>query len=402
MTKILYVWQAAYPWDVRAEKICQELRVRGCDVTLLARWKPGQAAEEMLEGIRIVRTGHGLPHAASLPIPINPVWRRAIRELVQTWNPDVVIAREILLAEPAARACRRRGIPMIIDMAEHYPATMRTWDKYRDGWIPRLLVFHARVPDLVERRSVSRADGVISVCDEQNDRLHRQFGYPRNRMAVVHNTLESNTFDKVRKGCTVPPRVFAHHGYITSQRGLGNLVRGFALAARQEPEIELVLAGSGDTSKLSEMARDLRVADRIKLTGPYSHAELVDLYSQADVGMLAYPIDDSWSHTLPNKLFDYLACGKPVIVSPIPSFRRVVEDAKAGVVLAGQSPQDIADGILRMCRVDPEPMVQGGQAAARSRYNWESDAQELIEFLARYISIPSMSTTQTVPLAPGT
>lgn len=396
MTKVLYIWQGGFPWDVRAEKICLELIGRGCEVTLMARWVPDQAPEEVYREIRIVRIGHGLPGLLALPVPFNPLWRRMIRKVVDAWRPDLVIAREILLAEPAAAVCRRRGVPMVIDMAEHYPATMRSWDKYRQGLIVRFLVFHARVPDRIERRAVLRADGIITVCDEQNTRLHHQFGYPRDRMAVVHNTLELGTFDGVRKGSSVPPEVFAHHGYITSQRGLDNLVRGFALAAREEPEIQLVLAGSGDISEPARIARDLGVSDRVHLTGPYRHADLIGLYSKADVGVLAYPMDDSWFHTIPNKLFDYLACGKPVIVSPVGPFRRVVEDAQAGLVLAGNSPDEIAEGILRMRRLDPEPMAQGGLEAARMRYHWAHDVRVMVEFLNRYAPISDPRTVVSV------
>ena len=53
---------------------------------------------------------------------------------------------------------------MLIDMAEHYPATMRTWKKYQGNALARFLVFWAKVPDLVERRSVGLADGIITVC----------------------------------------------------------------------------------------------------------------------------------------------------------------------------------------------------------------------------------------------
>ena len=358
--KVLYIWQAGFPWDVRAEKICLELISRGCEVTLLARREPGQDPEGNHNGIRVVRVGHKLHQSLSLPLPFNPVWSQAIRKTVVDWGPDLLIAREIMLAEPAAAACRRSQVPMIIDMAEHYPAAMRTWEKYSKGWISRFLVHRAQAPDLVERRAVNRADGVITVCDEQNDRLHKQFSFPRDRMAVVHNTLDGAAFETVRRGSSSPPSVFGHHGYITSQRGLDNLVRGFGVAAREDRGIRLVIAGSGDTSALATIARDFAVQDRVDLTGPYRHADLMGLYSEIDIGMLAYPVDDSWGHTIPNKLFDYMACGKPVIVSPNRPFRRVVEAANAGLVLANNSPAEIAAAMLRMSRLDPEALTTGG------------------------------------------
>jgi len=318
--------------------------------------------------------------------------------MVVGWEPDLVIAREILLAEPPAAACGVARVPMLIAMADHYPATMRTWDKYRRGLLSRLLVFTARIPDRVEKRAVALADGVITVCDEQCERLNRDFKYPRERMTVVHNTLDSGAFDEVRKGCSQPPKVFAHHGYVTSQRGLDNLVRGFALAARQEPGIELDVAGAGETANLSRIAHDLGVQDRVNVLGPYQHADLIRLYSRADVGMLAYPVDDSWGHTIPNKLFDYLACGKPVIVSPIGPFRRVVETARAGLVLASNSPEDVAAGILRIRHLNIDSMVQGALEAARTQYHWERDAVALVDFLNRYTTIaPGAPTRNTSP-----
>src|SRR5271157_3875970 len=186
-SKVLYIWQAKYPWEIRVEKVCHALRDAGHEVTLLARWKVGQALEENCQGIRVIRVGRRLPAAASLPVPLNPVWAAAIRRTIEDLRPELVLAREIMLVEPAASVCRQRGIPLIIDMAEHYPATMRAFDKYQRG-IMGLLVFKLGVPDRVERRAVSMADGVITVCGEQNDRLHSQFGYLHDRMAVVHNT----------------------------------------------------------------------------------------------------------------------------------------------------------------------------------------------------------------------
>ncbi len=188
---------------------------------------------------------------------------------------------------------------------------------------------------------------------------------------------------------------------MTSMRGMDRLVLGFALAAREEPEIELLLAGTGDVSPLKQIAREQGVEDRVHLTGPYQHLDLVRLYSETDVGMVAYPSSEALEHTIPNKIFDYMAAGKPLIVTPIAPFRRVVEEAGAGVVLDGESPEAIALGILKMRRLDPLPMVQGGLAAARSRYHWERDAEEFAGFLGRYVSMPAHRTTHSAPGIPG-
>jgi glycosyltransferase involved in cell wall biosynthesis len=384
MTRILYIWQAGYPWEIRVEKVCRTLQAFGYGVTVLARWKPGQPSEEECDGVRVVRVGCGLPGPASVPVPFNPVWSSAMQKVIGDWAPDLVIAREIMLAEGAAAICRKRAIPLIIDMAEHYPATMRAFEKYQRG-VMRYLVFHARLPDRVERRAVARADGILTVCAEQNARLHASYGCPLDRMAVVHNTPDWRIFDSVRKGPTVPPRVFAYHGHMTAQRGLDRLIRGFAQATRSHPQIRLDLAGDGDARPgLIDLARRCGVAQQVCFTGKYRFCELSTLYSQTDVGLVAYPADESIDHTIGNKIFDYFACGKPVIVSPAAPLRRVVEETGAGLLLRDSSPEAIAEGLGQAMDIDLRPLADRGLAAARTKYNWEHDKRVVLDFIARY------------------
>ncbi len=401
MRRVLYIYQGIYPWEVRVEKITHALRDAGCEVTLLVRGFKGQAAEEQRQGVRVVRVGAGLPRLASLPVPFNPVWCAAIAREVRQGKPDVVVAREILLAEPAGRVCRRGGLPLVIDMAEHYPASMRAWKKYRRNPLLKFLVFHARVPDRVERRSLRWADGVITVCEEQNQRLHEAFAYPRHRMVVVGNTPELGTFAGVRKGVSDPPRVFAYHGHMTAQRGLPNLLQGFILAARRDPEIRLLLAGGGESyEELVAQARASDVSDRIRLTGPYRFEDLGALYGEADVGLVLQPPDESCDHTIPNKLYDYMACGKPVLVSPARPLRRVVEQTGAGLALDSCEPEVIARGIERLRGMDLHALSANGLRAARERYHWGYDTAVLLGFLQRCagVEVTVQPRPQPVPL----
>jgi glycosyltransferase involved in cell wall biosynthesis len=313
-----------------------------------------------------------------------------IQRTVRCLKPDLVIAREIMLAETASRFCRRQRIPLVIDMAEHYPAAMRTFKKYRENAAYRFLVFQARIPDLVERRSLDWADGVITVCPEQCHRLTSQFNYPPSRMAVVENTPNLNRFPCVRIGPSQPPTVFAYHGAMTPQRGLDNLLRGFAMVTRENPNLRLVLAGHGESYEdLVRLAQNLGIDQQVTFTGKYRFEDLPGFYSETDVGVIPFPLDDSWQHSLPNKLYEYMACGKPVIVTPTRPLQRVVEETKTGIVLKDQSPESIADGFRSIQSMDLQSFSRNGLHASRTRYNWDQDAQVMMEFLDSYVSRPS-------------
>jgi len=261
---------------------------------------------------------------------------------------------------------------------------MRALEKYQWGMM-RYLVFHRQLPDRVERRAVACAAGIITVCEEQSARLHATFGYPLNWIAVVHNTPGKAVFDTVRKGPSTPPRVFAYHGHMTAQRGLDRLIRGFAQVGRRHPAVRLDLAGDGDARpSLVRLAEQCGVREQVRFIGKYRFEELTDLYSQTDVGLVTYPVDESIDHTIGNKIFDYFACGKPVIVSPAVPLRRVVEETGAGLVLRDSTPDAIAEGLGRAMSIDLEPLAERGLAAARAKYNWENDKAVMLDFLARY------------------
>jgi len=386
MARILYVWQAGFPWEIRVEKVCLALLGECHEVTILARGRAGEPREGAHRGLRVVRVGVDLPGPCSAPISANPLWKLAIRREVAAWRPDLVMPREIMLAEAAAKACRRRGIPVVIDMAEHYPATMRAFKKYQRNLVSRFLVSRARIPDRIERHSVGLADGVITVCEEQNRRLHDTYGYAHERMAVVHNTPDLETFAHARTGCSAPPRVFAYHGSMSAQRGLDALIHGFAAVAAADPAVRLDLAGGGEShSDLVRLACEVGVADRVRFTGPYRFHALADLYGEADVGMVTYPTEESVEHTIGNQLFDYMACGKPVIVSPAGPLRRVVEETRAGIVLEGSSAEAIARGMEQMLKADPGPFSENGLAASRARYHWGHDSGVMLGFLKGYL-----------------
>jgi glycosyltransferase involved in cell wall biosynthesis len=384
--RILYVWQGRFPWEVRVEKVCLALAEAGCDVTILARGGAGQRPFARYRRMRIVRVGSGLSSACSAPVSANPIWLRALMREAERRPPDLVIAREIMLAEAAARVCSKHGVPLVIDMAEHYPATMRAFRKYQRNPVARFAVFTARIPDRVERRSVQRADAIVTVCAEQNCRLSRDFDYPGERMTIVHNTPDAATFSGVRIGSSVPPRLFAYHGSMSAQRGLDVVLEAFARLARRHSDVVLELAGGGEAyEELVTHAHRLVPPAPIRFSGSYEYQQLPELYSRADVGLVTYPLDESVQHTIGNKLFDYMACGKPVIVSPARPLRRIIEETGCGVIAEDFSAEAIAKAMEDLLTSDPSTYSDRGFAAFRQKYNWHRDAATMIDFLATLV-----------------
>ncbi len=387
MAKILYVLGVKIPDEVRAEKICRALVRDGHEVTVLSRWFTGALEREVYQGVTILRVGKGMPGWCSNPLSINPFWKKSIFKAALETQAHLIITREMLIAEASANVGRKLGIPTLIDMAENYPGAMRGWKKYQSKFYLRFLVNTLKIPDSIEKRAVLTSNGVIVVCDEQVERLHQCYGMAVENMVLVQNTPELELFEQVDKTCVLPPKVFAHHGYFTLDRGLEALTKGFIEVAVEFPDIELLLAGIGETYEdVRTIAASTASKARITFPGEFKLTSRAELYAQVDVGVMPYNADENFNFTIPNKLFDYMACGKPVIVSTAIPMKRVVEETGAGIVADCSTPEKIADAIRRMRNSDVQKMSENGRKAAEKKYNWAVDSERLCKFVRKFIA----------------
>ncbi len=378
--RVLYVYQGTYPWEVRVKKFCEALESQGYEVTVLSRWAPGLAEFERYGRTAIVRVGANQAAWKSLPFSFNPLWRNAIRKQVQALSPQLVIAREMLIAEACADAARGQ-CPVIMDMAEHYPAAMRSWKKYRDSPIGRVLVHWLNTPELVESRAVRSMDAVITVCEENEERIKRLFSLKDQHLCIVRNTPPLHAFDHVRRGASQPARVFSYQGYITRERGVVRLVQAFD--ALGDSDTELLIAGDGESfDDVKRECTGRRSESRIKLLGAFSHDQLDDILSRTDVGVIAFDEDEFRQHTIPNKLFDYLLCAKPVIVSNCAPMARIVNQNGCGIVINNDTPDQLREAMKAMREKDLTDMSLRGLEAARAHYHWELDSERLVSFLS--------------------
>ncbi|MBS1536882.1 MAG: glycosyltransferase family 4 protein [Bacteroidetes bacterium] len=387
MANILYVLGVKLPDEVRAEKICRSLVADGHTVTVLSRWYPSMAEREVYHGYTVARFGKNLKSWQSSPVSVNPNWKKAIKQEVQRFSPDIIITREILLAGASNQIARQNSIPSLIDMAENYPAAMRGWKKYQSRFLSRFAVNTLKLPSLLEKHAVSGADGIIVVCDEQVQRLVKNYNYPHDNIVVVHNTPELQIFDSVKKGSSTPPKVFGHHGYFTLERGLENFVLGFELAASVLPEIQLSLHGTGETYlDVENIISNSSFKDRIELNGEYSLSKIAEIYQNSDIGVLPYIPNAHISTTIANKLFDYIACGKPVIVSEASPMRRIIEETGAGICADCSTPESISKAIQKIFSSNIAEMRENGQKFAKKKYNWAVDSERLCKFVLKFIT----------------
>ncbi len=385
MATILYVQHIRLPDEVRAEKICRSLVRAGHRVTALTRWSPGLAEREEYQGYTVIRAGFERPSAYFTALPFNPLWRNAIRRIATEFRPDCIIVREMLIADGTAAVARKFDVPLLVDMAENYPAAMRGWKKYQGSFAGRLATKTLRIPDAVEKMCVTSADGIIVVCQEQVDRLNKQYGLPSEQIVVVHNTPDYSDYAGMTNNFS-GEIVFGHHGYCTAQRNLDVFLRGFALASKAHDGIRVEIHGGGESlPEVKRVAQDEKIEDICVFSaGEYKLYDLPKLIERSAIGIVPYIPDEFINNTISNKVFDYMAAGRPLFASKATTLARIIEETKAGISWDCTTPESVAEGIKHLLKSDLQTMSENGKHWAREKYNWEADESVLCEFVERY------------------
>jgi glycosyltransferase involved in cell wall biosynthesis len=175
-------------------------------------------------------------------------------------------------------------------------------------------------------------------------------------------------------------------GLISMARGLDFVIRTLPLLLEKGIDGTLVIVGRGGAEeRLKELVRKLDVADRVFFEG-YVDREAVPQYvASSDICLIPYPYCGHWAHTIPNKLFDYMATSKPVIVSDVEPMRRIVTETGCGIVYKCSDRQSFSECVRTLCEEGTrEAMGKSGEQAVRQRYNWDVDSGELLRVFGQF------------------
>lgn len=403
MIRILKVWDAEYPWDVRTEKVSRTLTDRGHVVHMVARNRRRDALREELPECTVHRlkplawAGSRLDAASQFPAFFNPRWSTFIRRTARANESEVILVRDLPLAPTAINAGRHLGLPVILDMAENYPAMMRDLWTTGSTSFGDFFVRNPRAVEQVEKWVLRRIHHVVVVVEESRDRLI-DLGMPPEKVSVVSNTPSLSRveeFSEIRKARDVTETRgdaglrLAYLGLMEKARGVGIVIEAVAALRAQGLSVSLDLVGDGRAlPAFRKEAANLGLpGGAVRFHGFIPYQEALGIIAGADAGIIPHFANESWETTIPNKLFDYMSLGLPVVSSDVTPVLRVLEETGAGVSFRDRDSSDL----VRVLKMLMNPAVRAGMEAAgrhavRTRYHWEQDSARLHEALQRVVT----------------
>jgi glycosyltransferase involved in cell wall biosynthesis len=282
---------------------------------------------------------------------------KAVLYGVRTKRPDVVYGSSphLLSALAGLVIARVRRVPFVLEVRDIWPESLIEF-----GYLERGSLVH-RVLSRLERRLYRSADHVVIVAAGWRD-YFASMGVGENRLSVVTNGAEPSDFDPqpdaaplaTRLGVEGPVAVYAGaHG---PPNGLDHILN----AAQDWPDVTFALFGDGATKSALVARADREQLTNVRFCDPVPKAELASFLWTADIGI--HTLADMELFKLgmsPNKLYDYMAAGLPVITNAGGLAASILTESGAGV---GVGPDAVAVGVGQILDRSPDERQRMGAA----------------------------------------
>jgi len=244
-----------------------------------------------------------------------------------------------------------------------------------------------RLKASIRALTLRRAAAIVAVATGLSDALVERYGVSRRRVSVIENGVDPVLFqprirDSVRtlEGFGTDP-IICFVGNLVAWQGLESLL--YALRDVPRPVRLLVVGDGPDRQRLAGLVRELALSERVEFLGTVPHQKIPDYIALSNLCVAPFIAKRNQKMGIsPLKVFEYLACARPVVVTDIPGARELVESTGAGIVVAPDEPVALKEAIGRVL-IDPAFSVAAVRASdiVRRDHSWDGVATAVVRVL---------------------
>ncbi|MBN1338368.1 MAG: glycosyltransferase [Bacteroidales bacterium] len=356
--------------DQRVHKICTTLVEEGFDVLLAGRKKRDSSEtgerEYPVKRMKLIFEKGPLFYAE---------FNLRLFLFLITKRMDLLYANDLDTLLPNYLISRLKGKPLIYDSHEFFTETPEVIHRpvVRKIW---LCIEKAIFPKLKDVFTVSS-----SIANEYKSRYNTDVRVLRNVPRRMHQTHL-----KTRGELQLPEDkkiVLLQGSGINIQRGAEELVEAMPFT---EGIILLVIGGGDVIGSLKNRAREMHLDRKIIFKPGMPYEELFHYTANSDLGItIDKDTNPNYRYSLPNKLFDYIQAGIPVLATPLPEIRKIVEEYGIGGFITDHDPRKIALTISHLLS-DEEKMAgwKKNTKKAAEFLCWEKEKIVLVNVLKKY------------------
>jgi glycosyltransferase involved in cell wall biosynthesis len=307
------------------------------------------------------------------------------------FKPDVIYYRGVIFAGVFSRIFK---IPSTAEANGIYPDEVKAER-------PSFFRIFGSILQLRERMIYLSAKRIICVTEGIKRELIKNYGIENDRCKVISNGVNTNLFRPLDKiACRKKIRFdedYFYAGFVGSFRswqGLDTLIKAIKIVKKQGYEkIRFILVGNGDQLKdLKEMVKAYGLQNETIFIGGVKYEEVPILINCFDVCLAPFKKDRNIKIGLsPLKLYEYLACGRPVIASRVEGVKDVVEDGNCGYLFEPDDVEGLGAKIIESYsqRNKLSEFGNNGRALMVASFSWEKIVMRVESVLKEAVSVIS-------------
>lgn len=227
--------------------------------------------------------------------------------------------------------------------------------------------------DSLIRRNLKSSDKITITTEG----LIKSYSVPKEKYSVIPNGVDTNNF--INYGSSIKNKLDLSGfiiGYVGVLREWVDLKPVFLALKNLDTEISMLIVGSeGDFNKNVNLARSCGVLDRVIFTGTVPYSQVPKYISAMDVCLIPFSKNAVSENALPLKLFEYMACEKPVISTELTGVRKAVDN----LVIYANNEKDYEYSILKLFTDDNlrHELGKKGRSFVELNYDWKQIVKKL-------------------------
>jgi glycosyltransferase involved in cell wall biosynthesis len=267
---------------------------------------------------------------------------------------------------------------VVYDIHENYAGRFQNWG------LPSFLGTLFRK---YEKFIISKIDG-FTVISESMNKLFKNLKTPS---IVIRNStdisrLSGIDFKSIKKYNS--PAIYTS-GTNSHARHCLQTVKALKYIEYKKP-YQMLFAGKyekGMKGELMNQAKDDKTSDILRIDSMLSWEENFKRTAKAYCGCVFYEDNPNNRVGIPNRLFEYIYCGLPIVATDFPELRKIIEDTKCGILVNSEDPKSIAKGFNFLLNNPDEATKMGelGKKAIEKKYGYHIDLENTINFYKKLI-----------------
>jgi len=388
---VLMVLENEFPFDERVEKEAILLANSGYEVHLACFTRKGRNSVETYKGITI----HRFPisgfyyklSAACLIIPSYfKKWQRFIESIYKEYPFDILHVHDLPLAKPGYQIVKKTRGKLVCDQHEYYSDWIIRTSHYNHTLTGRIIKLFSNWKKY-ERKYLGKADLVITVEEPLREIYIKQVGIRPEKVITLPNTPLHSIFIETPVQKDIVNR-YAEHFTLLYIGGI-DILRGTDLAIRAVPSLKqtisnikvLLIGPVYQQYKPLELASDLGVSDHVELIPWVNLTEIPSYIAGSRICFFTPPAErEEINRTITTKIYQYMAMGKPIIVSRAKMMKELVEKNNIGISVDETRMEEFVEAVLKIYH-DPEyeRLLSANALKTSERYFWEKTSVTLVK-----------------------